>query len=148
MNSWFINNLTDAFEHKVSILSSNPSVISVENPMSFDDLTLQIIKEEQHFFKKYSRGSAVAAVKDFNSKVLLTRIKNASREMRQICQNFYCTHCNRKEHLDINDQYRCFNRPENEKYYNTAFRSKHYRDNNSNCKSVEKKYKIEKYDFI
>src|SRR5690242_19361875 len=36
MNSWFINNLTDAFEHKVSALSSDPSVISVEKPMSVD----------------------------------------------------------------------------------------------------------------
>jgi len=85
MNSWFINNLTDTFEHKVSVLSSNLNVISVENPIFFNDLILQIIKKEQYLFRKYGRGSVVAAVKDFDSKALLTRMKNAGREMRQIC---------------------------------------------------------------
>ena len=89
MNSWFINNLTDAFEHKVSALSSDPSVISVENPMSFDDLTLQIIEEEQHLFRKHGGGSVIAAVKNVlygncNSNTLLTRIKNTGKKIRQI----------------------------------------------------------------
>jgi hypothetical protein len=89
MNSWFINNLTDAFEHKVSALLSDPSVISVENPMSFDDLTLQIIKEEQHLFRKHGGGSVIAAAKNVlysncNSNTLLTRMKDAGQEMRQI----------------------------------------------------------------
>jgi hypothetical protein len=129
-------------------LSSNPSVISVENPISFNDLTLQIIEEEQYLFRKHGRESVVAAVKDFNSNVLLTRMKDASKEMRQICQNFYCTCCNRKGYLDIDDQYRCFNRSENEKYCD-AFKGKYYRENDrdNDSKNAEKKQKIEKHDF-
>jgi hypothetical protein len=52
MNSWFINNLTDAYENKVSALSSNPLVIAVEGGMSFDDLCLEIIEEEQRLTEK------------------------------------------------------------------------------------------------
>jgi hypothetical protein len=152
MNSWFINNLTDAFEHKVSALSSDPSVISVENPMSFDDLTLQIVEEEQRLFGKYGEGSVVAAAKDvsydsLDNNTLLTKIKDASKEMRQIRQILHCARCNKKGHLDIDGQYGCFNRPGNEKYRDAAFKGKRRRGNDSDRESIEKKRKVEKHDF-
>lgn len=152
MNSWFINNLTDAFEHKVSALSSDPSVISVENPMSFDDLTLQIIEEEQRLFGKYGGGLVVAAAKDvsydsLDNNTLLTRIKDAGKDMRQMRQNLRCTRCNKKGHLDVNGQYGCFYRPGNEKYRDAALKGKRYRGSDSDRESVEKKRKVEKHDF-
>ena len=152
MNSWFINNLTDAFEHKVSALSSDPSVISVENPMSFDDLTLQIIEEEQRLFGKYGGGPVVTAAKDvsydsLDNNTLLTKMKDTRKEMRQIRHNLHCTRCNKKGHLDVDGQYGCFNRPGNEKYRDAAFKGKRYRGNDGDGESVEKKRKVEKHDF-
>src|SRR5436305_6413894 len=104
------------FEHKVSALSSDPSVISVETPMSFDDLTLQHIEEEQRLFGKYWGGSVVVAAKDvsydsLDNNILLTKMKDSGKEMRQVRQNLRCNRCNKMGHLDIVGQYGCFNTP-------------------------------------
>ncbi|KAH6667404.1 hypothetical protein B0J14DRAFT_658856 [Halenospora varia] len=62
MNSWFINNLTDAYEKKVSALSSNPKAITIEGGMSFDDLCLEIIEEEQRLTEKNGITTTTVAI--------------------------------------------------------------------------------------
>ena len=153
MNSVFINNLTDAFEHKVSALSSDPRVISVENPMSFDDLTLQIIEEEQRLHGKYGGGSVVAAAKNvsyngLDNTTLLAKMKNANNEVKKIRQKLHCTRCNKRGHLDIDGQYGCYHRPGNEKFRTTAPKGKHRRGDDSDHEGSEKKRKVEERDFI
>ena len=107
MNSWFINNLTNAFKHKVSALSSDPSVILVDNPMTFDDLTLQIIKEKNYLFGKYEENLIVAIAKtvlydNLDNNTLLTKIRNADKEVKRVRQILCYNRYKRRGYLDVN----------------------------------------------
>ena len=62
INSHFIRNLTNAYEHKVSALSSRREVISPVGTMSFDELSLEIIEEEARLLARHGDPSDTVAV--------------------------------------------------------------------------------------
>lgn len=117
MNSWFINNLTDAYENKVSALSSDPKVIAVEGGMSFDELTLQIIEEEQRLTDKHGGNLTTVATTTVKTgsagatdpTELTLRFNAVSAEMAKLT----CKRCGKPGHADVVGPSGCFHNPEN-----------------------------------
>lgn len=111
MNSWFINNLTSAYENKVSSLSSNPKVISVENCMSFDSLTLEIIEEEDRLTNKHGPTSTTIATTMTSSTAseLTLRIN----ELQQAKNKLKCERCGKMGHSDFVGEGGCYRNPAN-----------------------------------
>ncbi|KAI1000203.1 hypothetical protein K3495_g8000, partial [Podosphaera aphanis] len=130
MNSWFINNLTDAYDHKVSSLSSNPRVIAVEDGMSFDDLCLEIIEEEERLTEKHGGNPTTVATATTinNPSDLRLRFKAISAELSKL----RCVRCNKTGHADVVGEGGCFHNPANaafKKAYENRMHKKRGRDN-------------------
>jgi hypothetical protein len=47
MNLWFLSNLNESFDHKISAVFTDKTVASVENTKDFAELTSDFINEEQ-----------------------------------------------------------------------------------------------------
>jgi hypothetical protein len=118
MNSWFINNLTDAYEHKVSALSSNPKVIAVENGMSFDDLCLEIMEEEERLTEKHGSttttvATATAVSATLDQTTLAIRLKDLEKQSTDLQRHLKCARCKRTGHSDIVGRKGCWHNPAN-----------------------------------
>jgi hypothetical protein len=160
MNSWFINNLTDAYENKVSALSSDPKVIAVEGGMSFDELTLQIIEEEQRLTNKHGSNPTTVAtttVKTSSADAidpteLTLRFNVVSAEMAKLI----CKRCGKLGHADVVGPNGCFQNPENKHLKEEFFKrmekirgrsNKRSRNDKEPENSTAKKKKVETRDF-
>lgn len=139
MNSWFINNLTDAYENKVSALSSNPKVIAIEGGMSFDDLCLEIIEEEQRLTEKNGTTNttvAFAATKTsptnliaaMDQATLALKIKELDKETRQLRASVKCPRCGKTGHTDTVGVGGCFRNPANAEYKNKFWEERKSRE--------------------
>jgi hypothetical protein len=119
--------LTDAYENKVSALSSNPLVIAVEGGMRFDDLCLEIIEEEQRLTNKNGITTATIATAMtktntiqltqstaiIDQATLVLRLKELDKESWQLRAAIKCDRCGRIGHTDIIGEKGCFNNPAN-----------------------------------
>ncbi|KAF1915019.1 hypothetical protein BDU57DRAFT_310965 [Ampelomyces quisqualis] len=47
VNLWFLCNLNDSFENRISVLYNDPSVVDLKNPKDFNELANDIITEER-----------------------------------------------------------------------------------------------------
>ena len=164
MNSWFINNLTDAYEHKVSSLSSNPKVIAVEGGMNFDELCLEIIEEEQRLTEKNrtTTTTVAAAVTKTSSRsttdnaTLALRIKELDKETRQLRASLRCKRCGKTGHTDTVGRGGCFYNPKNAEYRkeweekrgrNMSRLGKRVTEEENRDRSDSKKRRIESKDY-
>ncbi|KAH6714648.1 hypothetical protein BKA61DRAFT_723503 [Leptodontidium sp. MPI-SDFR-AT-0119] len=160
MNSWFINNLTDAYENKVSALSSDPKVIAVEGGMSFDELTLQIIEEEQRLTNKHSSSPTMVATTTVKTSSagaidpteLTLRFNVASAEMAKLIYK----RCGKLGYTDVVGPNGCFQNPENKHLKEEFFKrmerirgrsNKRSKNNKELGNSTTKKKKVETKDF-
>jgi hypothetical protein len=117
LNSHFINNLTSAFDHKVSANASDPKVMATDSTgLSFDELTRSIIEEESRLFNQIGDAPAVVAAAQASTAskdnaILIAECTKLDKQAKDVQRSLYCTRCKKKGHADVADKGGCWLRP-------------------------------------